>query len=316
MSRATRGGYGRWTTAGALALLLAGSVLGCAADEGVQGEDEDVADGTTEDVGSAEQASRQDDAFVAAACGASISAACSVTASPSGRTFNNLQAAISNSPDGSVLTVRGRCGPAVVDDRTNLTIQGPLSGACGFTGPSTTSLQGVVDGGLRVRESTNILVRNLNLVNNRSSNANNHGLELRNSITSQALCNCASSNNGSGIKLDGVQAANVVQNLAQANRGNGIESAFSSTIIISNNTARSNTLNGIFVHDSSGHVVSGNIATDNGGAGILFERVTSSIANGNTITGNGVGPDRFIVCSNSRGISGNNVPPGSPCLRL
>jgi parallel beta-helix repeat protein len=316
MKRATRGGYGPFTTAGALTLLLAGSVLGCAADEGVSGEDEDVAGGATEDVGSAEQATQKDNAQVAAACGANISAACSVTVLPSGRTFNNLQAAISNSRDGSVLTVRGRCGPALVDNRTNLTIQGPSSGVCGFNGPSTTSLLGVVDGGLRVHGSTNITVRNLNLVNNKSSNANNNGLELNDSITSLASCNCASSNNGSGIKLDGTEATNVTQNLAQANSGNGIESAFSSTIIISNNTARSNTQNGIYVHDATGHVVAGNIATNNGGAGILFQRVTQSIANGNIITGNGVGLDGFIVCSSSTGISGSNVPLNSPCRRL
>jgi parallel beta-helix repeat protein len=301
----------------ALALLLAGAHLGCSGNaqtgSGEPGTestntsdqpllsaeaDHETCDGDSDGGATADPPGDPSPSD----CGARTTTACRVT--NGFRTFRSLQAAINAVGNNAVLNVTGHCAGATVSRRTNLTIQGPFVG-CGFNGPGTTTLRATVDG-ITVRDSTNITVQFLNLVNSGAD-----GVSFDNTINPLVQCACASFNGGDGVRVTGgTRGTNGIfsQIRSQAN-GQGIESSGTSGVLITSNTVTANRGNGIFVRNATAQNVSGNVVTNNGGAGILFQNVTASIATGNTIRNNGDGLTNLIECAlRSRNNIGTNVP--------
>lgn len=298
----------------ALALLLAGAHLGCSGNaqtgSGEPGTestatsdqpllsaeaDHETCDGETD--GGATDDPPGDPS--PSDCGARTTTACRVTSGF--RTFRTLQAAINAVGNNAVLNVTGHCAGATVSGRTNLTIQGPIV-FCGANGPGTTTLRATVDG-ITVRNSTNISVQFLNLVNSGAD-----GVSFDNTINPLVQCACASFNGGNGVRMTGGTTGIFSLIRSQAN-GQGIESSGTNTVIITSNTVTANLGDGIFVRNATGQNVSFNVVTNNGGAGILFQNVTASLATGNTIRNNGDGLTNLIECTlRSRNNFGNNVP--------
>jgi parallel beta-helix repeat protein len=307
----------------ALALLLAGAHLGCAGNAQTDssgdprtektvtseqallsaGADHETCDEET-DGGSMADPSTDPPADPSPSdCGSTSTAACRVRTTASFRTFNSLQAAINASFNGAVITVNGHCAGATVSRRTNLTIQGPFPTFSCATGPAPSgrgALTATVDG-LSVQNSTNILVRFLNLVNSVD------GVAFVNTTNPNATCVCAANNSNDGVRMTGGTTGIFTQILSERN-ATGIESNGTNTVIITDNSVTANTGTGIFVRNASSQNVSFNVVTNNGGPGILFQNVTASLAFGNTIRGNGDGLRNTIACINSRNNFGNDVP--------
>jgi len=301
----------------ALALVLGGAQLGCAgnAQMGSSGDPSTESTGTSEQPllsAEADHETCDQDADGGAMddppgdpspsdCGATSTAACRVSTTSSFRTFTTLQAAINASSNNALITVNGHCAGATVSRRSNLTIQGPSpTGGCGFMGPGPRQLSATVDG-ISVLNSTNILVRNLNLVNSVD------GIAFVNSTNPNVSCACAAHNSNDGVRMTGGTTGIFSQLLSELN-GTGIESNGTTSVIITGNTVTANRGTGIFVRNATVQNVSVNLVTNNGGPGILFQNVTASIASANTIRGNGDGLRNLIECIRSRNNSGNNVP--------
>jgi parallel beta-helix repeat protein len=300
----------------ALTILVVGPVFGCgdAKSSGGGGKDDTASSNTVSGENVAKDLEQMCDGGTTAPdppkdpptdCGVGVTAACRVTSGLTFDRFTSLQAAINAAFDGDVLTVSGRCSSAIVDGRTNLTIQGTMTSAgCGFNGPSPTGTRGVVFGGLEIANSTNILIRGLNLVRSQGD-----GVSIDNSVTPIVTCNCFAFNFDAGLQMNGVTAAVVSQNLSEQNLI-GLESNGTQTVIIANNTVTANRRTGILVQGSDGNNVSSNIVTGNGGDGILFLDSTFGLASANTIRRNGDGRTDRVVCTNSQ-VFGNNA--GADC---
>jgi hypothetical protein len=302
----------------ALALLLSGAHLGCGGDA-----QSSTGDPSTERSATSEQpllsaeadhetCDEETDAGMMADpmpdpprtdCGATSTTACRVrSAANPFRVFRSLQAAINAGGSNDVLTVTGHCAGATVNGRTNLTIQGqfPITG-CGINGPGPRTLSAVVDG-LAVRNSTNVLVRFLNLV---SSGADGVGFD--NTINPTVSCVCAAFNANDGVRMTGGTTGIFSQIRSEVN-GQGMESNGSNVVIITQNTVTRNRGIGILVRNATSQSLSLNVVTNNGGDGILFQNVTASLAAANTIRNNGDGRTNLISCIRSRNNFGNNVP--------
>jgi len=238
-------------------------------------------------------------------CGSAVASPCNVTVSGRSGSFSSVQSAVNAAPNGSVITVSGRCTEHVtVIGRTNLTIQGIApAGGCGASGPAPGDLSSTISGGMDVLLSAlNIQVKNLNLVDSTTS-----GLNVDTSVVSAGTCNCMARNAAQGLRISGVSVTNVTQSLIQ-NNPRGVLLQASNTVLLDHDTIVSNTGDGIFAQGVVASLITSNTIQANASRGGVLSASSGDFVNGNTISGNGDGLVNLFNCTLSSGNFGNNIP--------
>jgi len=149
-----------------------------------------------------------------------------------------------------------------------------------------------------VVNSTNIIVRDLNLIKNLqgilfmntsnsiienvTANSNNDGILLDSSTNNRLTNNTANSNTQHGILLDSSTNNRLTNNTANSNTQHGILLDSSSNNRLTDNTANSNTQHGIYLYSSSNNNTLMNSTAYSNNRGIFL----SSSSNNNTLTNN------------------------------
>ncbi len=276
-------------------------------------------------------------------CGTLATDPCVITVSGSSKTYSALQKAVNAAPNGATITVTGLCvGRTRVTKRSNLTITGiaPATEACpaGALQPTglTSTLRGVADDDvIKVTESTNIVIRLLNIVEGET------GVEIKRSTTSRVDCNCIALNTEEGVELHAGKQYAVTQNLVTTNAVDGIrlhngtnqnevrantvvqngrhgiilEEAGTTNNVIDGNLVRGNTEDGINVNNADVNRIITNTITGNGvnaatDSGIeLANHADKNVVDQNAISGNTDGLVNVIRCFGGTGNTGSNVTP-------
>jgi parallel beta-helix repeat protein len=265
-----------------------------------------------------------DPSCAGAVCGDILTAPCVVKVGT--QTFDNLQDAIAAAPDGAapttptVIRIEGVCdGPARIDKRKNLTIEGvpPTDTGCPNGGLRPPDLRSTVTGlankdpddpkleVFRITRSTDIVVQFLNIVDGPSA-----GIEPKREKTVTIHCNCIARHGEYGVEMDGPGGMNkVTQNLVRDNEGDGINLDREVGDMVIGNISEFNGDDGIELEDSDTehNIVMGNFVRNNGRDGIELDDADLNEVTDNQVTDNGTSAPRDCGVELQNGADGNLI---------
>jgi len=234
----------------------------------------------------------------------------------------------SSSASTRTISVHGICvgDPVVVNGLFNVVITGdpPAGsppGSCPEKGPATFSLSSTIarkpppfaipsgSNGelLKIRKSSRVTVKYLNIRDGRHPQHSDDGVDLKTSTGSRLFCNCVT-NNEDALDMDAGSCNQIVQNLVIANE-NGIRASGGTTFgLVQDNTVTDNNLpiidapsdpagrhNGLIISEASAsNNFIGNISTGNPDDGFKIDVASNNCVVNNSIMNNGGDPNASV----------------------